>query len=206
MGLSEKLNIFADSTFSFWAIEPNKNAESAGFLEKVNPRQEKTRKATSFAMKSIRKLFNFEKLVNVWGRRVFLKHRKWLTLESWKMCYSGRKTSMSYAYRFLKSVRSLCLIKIFETDWKTMNFHEITRFYSELYSQNENTELAKFLEKVNPGQEKARRATSFAMKPIAKLLNFEKLVKVWERRAFLKHWKWSSKESWKLSCFGRNKS
>ena len=48
----------------------------------------------------------------------------------------------------------------------------------ELWSHNENAELAKFLEKVNSSQEKMTKATSFEKKSSVKSFNFEKLTKI----------------------------
>ena len=55
-------------------------------------------KASSFAKKSIVKSFNFEKLAKIRGKRDFLKHRRRLIQESWKLFSFGQKISKWYPF------------------------------------------------------------------------------------------------------------
>ena len=48
-------------------------------------------------------------------------------------------------------------------------------------------ESAGFLENVNSGQEEVTRYTSFAMKLVMKAFHFEKLGKIWGKRAFFNY-------------------
>ena len=63
--------------------------------------------------------------------------------------------------------------------------------------------FAEFLEKVNFGEEKVIRATSFVKKSIAMSFNLEKLAKLRGKRDLLKHQRWSIQKSCKFCCFGR---
>ena len=96
--MSEKIKISADSAFSFWAVEPKRKHAVGGISGKGHFRRRESDQSQLFCKKRIVNSLNYELLAKMSGGRDFLKHRRWLIQESWKLSYFDRKTSNWYTF------------------------------------------------------------------------------------------------------------
>ena len=91
--MSEKIKISADSAFLLWAVEPKRKHTIGRISGKGHFRRRESDQSHFFCKKLIVNSLNYEFLAKISGGRDFLKHRRWLIQESWKLSYFDRKTS-----------------------------------------------------------------------------------------------------------------